>query len=97
MEVTMGFALNIKDETSSGELINEQVIQFPVDEISVQTLIEQRVLTEVERYNNDLASRFMGLIQPSNMESSLNNKKIKQHTKIDGQKQKDVAISAFKK
>ena len=88
MEVNMGFALNIKDETSSGELINEQVIQFPVDEISVQTLIEQRVLTEVERYNNDLASRFMGLIQPSNMKSSLNNKKIKQHTKIDGQKTK---------
>jgi len=53
----------------------------------MKDIITERVLKEVENYNNKLPEYFKGLIQPSAAEKTLNGYKLKNRKKIDGEKQ----------
>jgi len=91
----MSVALLIKDETSIGKVTGEQILRFPAERITVRQLIEQRIETEVEKYNANNAIAFWGLIQPSDSEQELNGFKIKKRKPVDAQSQKQLAIQAF--
>ena len=91
----MGVAINIKDETSKGEVVFQGVIQFPVESITVRELIEARVQQEVEGYNTTTNGEFVGLVQPSESEVMLNGYRMKQGKLVDVSKQKTIAIQAF--
>lgn len=91
----MNLAIVIKDETSTGKIISEQILRFPADRITVQQLIEQRVESEVEKYNADNAKAFWGLIQPKDSEQELNGYKRKDRNPVNVSDQKESAIKAF--
>jgi hypothetical protein len=91
----MSVAVLIKDETSTGKIIGEQILRFPAERITVKQIIEQRIESEVEKYNANNAQAFWGLIQPNDSEQELNGFKIKKRKSVDAETQKQLAIQAF--
>ena len=91
----MSVTLTINDKTSSGELLLERIIDFPVERISVRELIEMRVRQEVESHNNQAGDKFDGLVEPCEAEKMLNGANAAMGKHIDADKQVEAAINAF--
>lgn len=89
--------LTIKDETFAGKILQEIALEFSSENVSVKEIITQRVLQEVENYNQKLPNHFNGLIEPTDAEKTLNGYKLKPKKLIDGEKQVYVALDAFQK
>lgn len=89
--------ITIKDETFSGKILQEISLEFATDIVTVQDIITNRVLNEVESYNNKLPEYFNGLIEPSDAEKTLNGYKLKPKKVIDAEKQVYVALDAFQR
>lgn len=89
--------VTIKDETFAGKVLHELNLEFATQTVTVKDIITERVLQEVENYNNKLPEYFKGLIQPSAAEKTLNGYKLKTRKKIDGEKQVYTALDAFQK
>jgi hypothetical protein len=87
----------IKDETSSGKVINEIRIALKSQTVTVRDIIEARVEHEVNAYNNKLPEYFSGLVQPTNAEQTLNGYKMRERKKVDPEKQVYIALNAFQK
>lgn len=89
--------LTIKDETFAGKILQEIALEFSSENVSVKEIITQRVLQEVENYNQKLPNHFNGLIEPTDAEKTLNGYKLKPKKLIDGEMQVYVALDAFQK
>jgi len=89
--------LTIKDETFSGEVLNELQIELKSETVTVKEIIESRVSQEVRDYNIKSLDKFKGLIEPSNAEKQINGYKLKKGRKLDAEKQIYVALDAFSK
>lgn len=89
--------LIIKDETFSGDILNEIEIAVEKEIVTVKDIISARVEAEVERYNHKTGDYFKGLIQPSDTEQTLNGYRMKKKRQIDPEKQVYVALDAFLK
>ena len=89
--------VTIKDETFSGQILNETPLEFKDEIVSVREIITERVLQEVENYNYKLPEYFQGLVEPNDSEKTLNGFKLKPKIQIDGEKQVYVALDAFQK
>lgn len=89
--------ITITDETFTGDILNEILLDFENERITVAEIIEQRVRKEVENYNAKLPDYFKGLVIPSDAEKSLNGYKIKKHKTIDAEQQVYIALDAFQK
>lgn len=90
------YSLLVKDESATGEVLNEVKLTFKDEKVSLQEIITHRVEQEVETYNKKLPSIFHGLVQPSEAEKSLNGYKMKKNVKVDSEKQVLTALAAFK-
>lgn len=90
-------ALKIRDISAADKILNEITISLQSDKVAVKEIIEARVTSEVENYNNKLPEYFNGLVQPSNAEKALNGFKMKERKKIDPEKQVYIALDAFQK
>jgi len=86
-------SITIKDETASGEILNEIALSFANEYITVRELIGERIRVEVDRYKSNMENH-RALVQPSASELRLNRK---QPYKIDVEKQIYVALDAFEK
>jgi hypothetical protein len=82
-------------ETFAGKILHELEIEFKTETVTVQDIITGRVIKEVENYNNKLPEYFNGLIEPSDVEKTLNGFKLKPKKVIDAEKQVYVALNAF--
>jgi hypothetical protein len=91
----MGVVLTIRDETSSGEVIAENSMQFSVKFITVKELIKARVEQEAEVYNTATNGEFNGLVQPNESEKMLNGFRMSSGKRVDSDRQVKVAIRAF--
>ncbi len=89
--------LVIKDETFSGDILNQIEIEIANELITVKDLIASRVKAEVNRYNQRSSEYFTGLIQPSDTEKTLNGFKFKKKRNIDAEKQVYIALDSFQK
>jgi hypothetical protein len=89
--------LAIKDENFSGTVLQELLVGFSSETVSVKEIIEARVRGEVEAYNKKLPAYFNGLIEPTDAEKTINGYKLKSKKPIDGEKQVYVALDAFQK
>jgi len=89
--------ITITDETFSGAITNELTIEIPSDTITVKELIEQRVVQEVNAYNQRVVAKFNGLVQPTEQEMQLNTGSSKVIKPIDPEQQVYVALDAFQK
>ncbi|GAA3594619.1 hypothetical protein Q4Q39_06970 [Flavivirga amylovorans] len=87
--------LIIKDETASGNILNEIRIKVENERTTLKDIITARVLTEVQVYNSSKPEYFKGLIQPSDTEKTLNGFRVKKRKSIDGEQQVYVALDAF--
>jgi len=87
--------LLIKDETFTGDILNQIEIEIANELTTVQDIISGRVTAEVNRYNNKSTEYFQGLIQPSNTEKTLNGYKLKKKRTIDAEKQVYIALDSF--
>ncbi len=75
--------LNIKDETFTHEVYYETTIDLETEITSVSNIIKARVLKELDNYDNP-----NNLMSANQIERALN-------TKIDKDKQIDLALKAF--
>ncbi len=89
--------LTIKDETFTGEIINEFNIEMDSSTSTVKEIISSRVKHEVEEYNSKAKEQFMGLIVPTDTEKHLNGYKLKNGKVIDYEEQIYIALNAFSK
>lgn len=87
----------VKDETSSGKILNEISIPVKSEIITVKDIIVARVEHEVNQYNARLPEYFSGLVQPSEAEKTLNGYRMKEKKKVDPEKQVYVALDAYQK
>ncbi len=89
--------VTIKDETFAGKILRELNLEFQTESVTIREIITNRVLQEVDNYNNKLPEYFNGLIEPSDAEKTLNGYKLKPKKLIDGEKQVYTALDAFQK
>jgi len=89
--------LSVKDENFSGKILQEVLIGFSQETVSIKDIIEARVRQEVENYNNKLPEYYNGLIAPTDAEKTINGFKLRSKKPIDAEKQIYVALDAFQK
>lgn len=89
--------LTIQDETATGKILNQLLLEVQNEITTVREIIKARVYQEVEAYNERLPEYFNGLIQPTDTERELNGYKLKTRRTIDFEKQYYVALDAFQK
>jgi hypothetical protein len=89
--------VTVKDENFSGKVLQEVLVGFKNETVTIKEIIEARVRQEVENYNNKLPEYYNGLIQPSDAEKTINGFKLRSKKPIDTEKQVYVALDAFQK
>ncbi len=89
--------LSIRDELTTGDVLNEFVLEVPAEHITARELIRRRVQAEVAKHNTSLPDYFKGLVQPKDAEIALNGYRLRQRRKIDWQEQAAVAIDMFQR
>ena len=89
--------LTIRDESTDGRALNESVVDFLSETITVEELIRSRVYQEVQDYNRRRPETFNGLVRPSDAEQALNGVRLKKGREIDWKKQFDKACEAFER
>jgi len=89
--------LTIRDTTNTGQVIHEVEVPLKSNRVTVKDIIEARVVTEVNNYNRKLPEYFMGLVQPTHAERTLNGYKMKERKKVDAEKQVYIALDVFMK
>ncbi len=91
----MPATLTIRDETASGAVTRRFELEFPTERITVRELIRERVYQEVQDYNRRKDAPFVGLVQPTESEVSLNGFKVKRGRDVDWKRQFEKACEAF--
>ena len=91
----MPATLTIRDETATGELLGETVLEFLTERITVRELIRSRVYQEVKDYNTKRPEYFRGLVQPSDAEKTLDGYKIRKARQVNWKAQFEAAVEAF--
>jgi hypothetical protein len=89
--------LTIKDETPGGKTINELLVSFDNELVTVRDIITARVTAEVQAYNSKMPAYFTGLVQPGEAERTLNGFRLKEKRKVDAEQQCAAALAAFEK
>ena len=89
--------VSIKDETSTGKIVNEFHLQFRDNETTIREIISNRVTKEVQTYNEKVPEYFQGLVETSDAEKTANGFRLKHRKEIDIEKQIYVALNAFQK
>ena len=93
----MPATLTIRDESTSGQTLNEWALEVLTERITVRELIRSRVYQEVQDYNRMQPEVYRGLVQPSGAEAALNGVRLKKQRQIDWREQFEKAVEAFEK
>ena len=83
--------LTIRDESTDGRSLNESVVEFLTETVTVEELIRSRVYQEVQDYNLKKTEEFRGLVNPSAERTSSGRRD------IDWKAQFETACEAFRK
>lgn len=89
--------IRVKDETFGGDVLRDLFLHFDSETATVRDIIERRVRTEVEVYNEKHSEIFQGLVQPTDTEKALNGFRVKAGRAIDAEQQVYIALEAFNK
>jgi len=89
--------LLIRDETTAslGKTEHTFTVHVSGEKISIRELIRQRLVQEVEEYNNRQPAVFRMLVQPNDTERTLNGFKFHKPHLVDPVTQYEKAIEAF--
>jgi hypothetical protein len=89
--------LKVIDQTLSGKLISEVILQFERSKVTLRNIISSRVQMEVQKYNEKSTEYFNGLVQPTEAEETLNGYRMRKRKIIDAETQIYIALNAFKR
>ena len=95
--MTNTITLSVKDENFSGKVLQEVMIDFNSETVTIKEIIESRIKQEVDNYNKKLPEYYNGLIEPTDAENTINGYKLRSKKPIDAEKQVYVALDAFLK
>src|SRR5262249_12257173 len=93
-ECVMAATLTVRDETTAGQTLHEFALELLTERLTVRELIRSRVYQEVQDYNLRQPERFLGLVQPTDAEQTLNGFKLKKPRQIDWKQQYEKAVEA---
>jgi hypothetical protein len=90
-------SVTIRDSVLYDPISNEElmILFFPKRTITARELICERVLHEVQAYNQKLPEVFHGLVAPAEAERVLNGFRMAKQHLIDAEKQCQIALQAF--
>lgn len=91
----MPATLTVRDESTDGKTFHEFALEVLTERITVRELIRSRVYQEVQDYNLRQSGPFRGLVQPTDIERSLNDPKQRKARRIDWKQQFERAVEAF--
>ncbi len=91
----MATLLTLRDETTAGDHRAAVTVSLPEPTITARELIRVRVFEEVKIYNEKLAGRFEGLVQPEDSEPEREGFRLRQPRKLDWHEQSRAALEAF--
>jgi hypothetical protein len=84
----------VRDETASGKALGEQTLELP-DTVTLRDVIRHRVREEVARYNLSRGDTFVGLVQPTDTEATLNGYRLRAPRTLDWERQAEIALTGF--
>jgi len=87
--------LIVRDESLSGSVQQELSLSFLTERITVRELIRERVYQEVREYNAAPPRDYQGLVQPTEIEKSLNNRTTPAKPSMNWEAQYTKALEAF--
>jgi hypothetical protein len=93
----MSLTVTINDTTGVGKITNTINVSFRQELVTIRDIIAARVEKEVSEYNNKKPDYFLGLVQPTHAERTLNGYKMKERKHIDAEKQVYIALDSFMK
>lgn len=85
----------VRDDTLSGQTLDEFELQFSNDKIDVRELIRSRVYQEVSEYNAGTGTHFRGLVQPQDSQTDGQRFRMKERRQIDWREQFERALDSF--
>jgi len=88
--------LTIQDESATGKIIHQLLLELEQEVITVAALIKLRVTHEVAQYNAERSQKFQGLVQPTALEQQVNEYQQNKVKTVDAEQQCFVALEAFK-
>ncbi len=90
--------ITVRDETATGQITNEMVLEFLTEEITVRELIRERVYQEVQDHNLKLRTEkpaANGPVPQAHLEQQLNPPRKSHRKEIDWQAEFEKAIDGF--
>ncbi|SPF55594.1 conserved hypothetical protein [Candidatus Sulfopaludibacter sp. SbA4] len=90
----MALTISILDETTAGERRTAGAFQFDTPALTLREIIRRRLQQEVERFNRTQPEIFRGLVQPEEIERTLNG--VRERRPLDWEKQFEKALAAFR-
>ncbi len=87
--------LPVFDESPGQERRTVLTLRLASERITARDLIRRRVEEEVESFNSAESEVFLGLIEPTDAERSLNGYRLRKRRRLDAEKQVAVALQAF--
>jgi hypothetical protein len=88
-------ALQIYDETSTGERTSTTVLTLASERVTAREVLRRRIQQEVEAFNHAMPEYFRGLVQPTDAERVLNGYRLRKARALDWREQVTSAESAF--
>ncbi len=91
----MSAALQIHDETSTGQRTASTTLTLATDRVTAREVLRRRIEQEVEAFNRAKPEYFQGLVQPTDAERVLNGYKLRKQRLLDWREQFEAAQKAF--
>ncbi len=92
----MAVTVVVRDETPTGKVLGEQTLELP-GSVTLREVIRHRVREEVARYNLERGNTFVGLVQPTDTEATLNGYRLRAPRSLSWERQADIAIEGFER
>lgn len=86
----------VTDQTAKGEHLHTVKLKLNKDKLTLRELIEARVNTEVQQFNQRRPVSFKALVKPRDAEETQCGYRLRQHRDLDAKSQCAEAIDAFK-
>lgn len=97
-DLAMSIHVAVRDETSSGEILHETVVNLLSVNVTAREIIRERILQEVGAYNRGPRERvFPGFVTPTATEAQLNARVVAKAPTVDWRKQFEIACAAFER
>jgi hypothetical protein len=87
--------VTVVDETTTGAAADQWMLDVVEERLPLREVIRRRVFQEVAEFNARSGVVFRGLVRPTDAEAELNGFRLREHRRIDPERQTALALEAF--